>query len=114
MLQHHMEHSNLYCKCQNGFRKGKSCTTQLLEVMDDFLKYIDNGQAFDVIYLDFKKAFDSVPHERLLVKLKSYGIDGELHDWIRDLLSDRLQYVKVGTSCSSTMKVTSGIPQIDR
>ena len=111
VVQHHMEHFNLYCKCQHGFRKGKSCTTQLLEVMDDFSKYIDNGQAFDVIYLDFKKAFDSVPHERLLVKLKSYGIDGELHDWIKDFLSERLQYVKVGASCSSTMKVTSGIPQ---
>ena len=111
VVQNHMEHFKLYCKCQHGFRKGKSCVTQLLEVMDDFSNYIDNGQAFDVIYLDFKKAFDSVPHERLLVKLKSYGIDGNLFRWIKDFLSERLQYVKVGSKCSSTMNVTSGIPQ---
>ena len=57
-----MEKLNLYCKCQHGFRKGRSCITQLLEVMDDFSKFIDEGVSFDVIYLDFKKAFDSVPH----------------------------------------------------
>ena len=54
--------------------------------MEDFSNYIDNGQNFDVIYLDFKKAFDSVPHERLLIKLNSYGIEGKLYSWIRDFL----------------------------
>ena len=102
---------NLYCKCQHGFRKGKSCITQLLEVMDDFSNYIDNGQDFDVIYLDFKKAFDSVPHERLLIKIRSYGIDGDLYSWIKEFLSNRMQYVKVGDQYSDTRKVTSGIPQ---
>ena len=79
--------------------------------MEDFSNYIDNGQNFDVIYLDFKKAFDSVPHERLLIKLKSYGIEGKLYSWIRDFLSERLQYVKVCSEHSDTKKVTSGIPQ---
>lgn len=110
-VQTHMEESNLYSNCQHGFRKGKSCTTQLLEVMDDFTNYVENGQDFDVIYLDFKKAFDSVPHERLLMKLKSYGIEGRLSIWIKDFLFDRLQYVRVGNETSNTKKVTSGIPQ---
>ena len=110
-VQNHMENLNLYCKCQHGFRKGKSCITQLLEVMDDFTNYIDNGQNFDVIYLDFRKAFDSVPHERLLIKIKSYGIEGKLYEWIKDFLSGRLQYVKVADSISDTKEVISGIPQ---
>ena len=110
-IQNHMEGLDLYCKCQHGFRQGKSCTTQLLEVMDKFSTYVDNGQDFDVIYLDFKKAFDSVPHERLLIKIKSYGIDGKLYRWIKDFLNERSQYVKVSNEYSKTMKVTSGIPQ---
>ena len=110
-VQNHMEQYKLYCRCQHGFRKGKSCITQLLEVMNDFSNYINDDEAFDVIYLDFKKAFDSVPHERLLVKLRSYGIDGNLFKWIKDFLSQRFQYVKVGKETSSTMGVTSGIPQ---
>ena len=111
ILQRHMEENKLYTKCQHGFRKGKSCTTQLLEVINDFTNYMDDGTPFDTIYLDFKKAFDSVPHSRLLVKLRSYGIDGKLYQWIKSFLSDRSQYVKVGASCSKTMNVTSGIPQ---
>ena len=110
-IQNHMEDLNLYCKCQHGFRQGRSCITQLLEVMDKFSNFTDSGQDFDVIYLDFKKAFDSVPHERLLIKLKSYGITGNLFYWVRDFLKGRSQYVKVGSECSTTRKVTSGIPQ---
>ena len=110
-IQNHMEDLNLYCKCQHGFRQGRSCITQLLEVMDNFSNFIDNGQDFDVIYLDFKKAFDSVPHERLLIKLKSYGITGNLYYWVKDFLSGRTQYVKVENELSETRKVISGIPQ---
>ena len=79
--------------------------------MDNFSNFIDNGQDFDVIYLDFKKAFDSVPHERLLIKLKSYGITGNLYYWVKDFLSGRTQYVKVENELSETRKVISGIPQ---
>ena len=61
VVQDHMERLKLYCKCQHGFRKGKSCITQLLDVMNDFSNFINDGKSFDVIYLDFRKAFDSVP-----------------------------------------------------
>ena len=71
----------------------------------------DNGDPFDIIYLDFKKAFDQVSHKRLAVKLASYGITSKLLKWISCLLSNRLQWVKVGTSCSNKCNVTSGIPQ---
>ena len=61
--------------------------------------------------MDFQKAFDSVPHERLLVKLRSYGIDGKVFLWIQDFLRGREQYVKVGDKSSETRDVTSGVPQ---
>ena len=70
-VQDHMEELNCYSHCQHGFRKNKSCMSQLLEVMDDFSKFIDERQPFDTVYLDFRKAFDTVPHERLLTKLES-------------------------------------------
>ena len=63
------------------------------------------------MYFDFKKAFDSVPHQRLLLKLKSYGIEGHLVEWITAFLTDRKQRVVVNESYSCWSDVTSGIPQ---
>ena len=85
--------------------------TQLLQVMEDFTKYFEKGESFDILYLDFKKAFDSVPHQRLLIKLQSYGISGNLLKWIENFLSNRTQRVRVGDSFSSTSDVLSDIPQ---
>lgn len=105
------EDYDLYANCQHGFRKNRSCMTQLLQVMEDFTKYFEKGESFDILYLDFKKAFDSVPHQRLLIKLQSYGISGNLYKWIEDFLKNRTQRVRVGDSYSSTSDVLSGIPQ---
>ena len=69
----HFSDYNLYATCQHGFRKKRSCVTQLLEVIEDVSKLLDDGNDIDVLYLDFKKAFDTVPHERLIVKLLAYG-----------------------------------------
>ena len=74
----YMTDFNLYNDCQHRFRKVRSCTTQLLQVMEDFTVYIDNGHPIDVIYFDFRKAFDQVPHRRLVYKLLSYGFTGNL------------------------------------
>ena len=72
---------------------------------------MDNGHSFDVIYTDFAKAFDSVAHERLLLKVEAMGIKGDLLKWIRSFLTDRTQCVKVEGVTSGWKKVTSGIPQ---
>ena len=69
-----MTDNSLYSECQHGFRKHRSCFTQLLEIMEDFTPLIDNGYSVDVVYLDLKKAFDTVPHQRLMCKRASYGI----------------------------------------
>ena len=110
-IQTHMEELKLYSDCQHGFRSGRSCISQLLEVIEDFSKLIDEEIPFDVIYLDFKKAFDTVPHQRLIVKMKSYGIEGQLLNWTRSFLENRTQQVKVNKATSDIADVTSGIPQ---
>ena len=107
----HMTEYNLYSSSQHGFRKQRSCMSQLIEVMDNFTQMIEDGHDIDIIYLDFKKAFDSVPHERLLNKLSSYGIQGNILTWIRSFLSNRVQRVRVGGAISPTENVVSGIPQ---
>ena len=64
-----------------------------------------------MIFLDFSKAFDVVPHEELILKLESYGIEGNLLRWISAFLRDRRQRVVLGDSISDWMPVTSGVPQ---
>ena len=75
----HMTKNNLFSSEQHGFISGKSCTTQLLKFLEDLTQALDNGKDVDVIFLDFCKAFDKVPHRRLLKKLWAYGIRGKLH-----------------------------------
>ena len=107
----HMESNSLFSNQQHGFRKGNSCTSQLIEVMDDWISKLDGNDNIDVIYMDFQNAFDGVPHERLLKKLHSYGIQGNLIGWIRNFLTNRKQRVILNGTQSSTAIVTSGIPQ---
>ena len=107
----HLEMHNMISDCQHGFRNNRSCITQLLQVMEDFTYLMDNKKNIDVIYLDFSKAFDSVPHQRLYVKLKAYGIAGDVFTWIRSYLSNRRQRVVVGNDVSDLEYVGSGVPQ---
>lgn len=110
VLQHLITYG-LLSEDQHGFRPGRSCSTQLLATMDDWSRWLEDSTPLDVIYLDFRKAFDSVPHMRLLCKLKSYGISGKLYSWIESFLSERCQQVSIGGCCSSMVPVTSGVPQ---
>ena len=72
---------------------------------------LDEGKYVDVIYFDFAKAFDSVPHQRLLIKIKSYGIDGKVFNWISSFLSNRKQRVVLNGYKSAWSDVLSGVPQ---
>ena len=68
---------SLFNQTQHGFLKGRSCLTNLLDFMEHISKWADDGSPVDVIYLDFQKAFDKVPHKRLLIKLKYHGMGGK-------------------------------------
>ena len=110
-LFNHFINNNLLCEEQYGFCQGRSCTTQLLNTLHDWMKELYNNIPVDAVYLDFRKAFDTVPHKRLLNKLYGYGIRGELLQWVRDFLSNRYQYVSINNVNSSKIPVTSGVPQ---
>lgn len=96
---------------QHGFMPGKGCQTNLIETMDDVTKDLDEGIPVDIIYIDFSKAFDTVPHKRMISKLRGFGISPQLVTWIEDFLHDRTMYVSVKGSNSATVIVKSGIPQ---
>ena len=96
---------------QHGFVKGKSCLSNLLETFDTILDLIDEGAPVDLFYFDFSKAFDTVPHYRLLEKLSSFGIQGKVLDIIEDFLSNRTMQVSVEGELSLLKYVLSGVPQ---
>jgi ribonuclease P/MRP protein subunit RPP40 len=96
---------------QHGFRKGRSCLSQLLLYYDYILQKLEAGENVDIIYLDFAKAFDKVDHGILLHKLKLLGIHGQIGSWISSFLMDRSQYVAVNGNLSTASKVVSGVPQ---
>ena len=106
-----MTSNSLFSPAQHGFVTGKSCVTQLLEFMEELTESLDSVEDVDVIYLDFCKAFDKVPHRRLLKKLYNYGITGKIFSWVKEFLSDRKQRVTIKGSKSEWRTITSGIPQ---
>ena len=91
--------------------KGKSCTTNLLEYLEIITDAIHNGIPVDVLYTDFKKAFDSVSIKKLLSKLLASGISGILLKWIECFLSNRKQRVVMGDCVTDWIDVLSGVPQ---
>ena len=107
----HLSKFNLIRGTQHGFTEGKSCFTNLLMFLEDITKHIDEGTPVDVIYMDFRKAFDSVPHQRLLKKVKAHGISGKVYKWIEEWLTNREQRVVLKGETSSWEKVMSGVPQ---
>ena len=96
---------------QHGFVKGKSCLSNLLETMDSVMELIEEGVPVDLIFFDFRKAFDRVPHNRLILKLQCLGIDGKVLDIIKDFLMGRTFRVSVQGEFSSFKDILSGIPQ---
>ena len=92
-------------------KRKRSCLTNILEFLKDIASCVDSGNPVDVVFGDFQKAFDKVPHKRLLCKLEGLGVRNCLLSWIGDWLDDRKQRVVVGGSVSSWKGVTSGVPQ---
>ena len=106
LVKHRLINTSLH-----GFLKARSCLTNLLCFFEEVTKWVDDGSPVDVIYLDFQKAFDKVPHQRLILKLKSHGIGNSIINWIEQCLTDRRQMVVVDGEVSSWKSVLSGVPQ---
>ena len=85
---------------QHGFMPGRSITLQLLRNMDDWTEEQDNGNEVDIVYINFQKAFDSVPQQGLLGTIANYGNQGKSLNWIPDFLFGRKQRVVINKSCS--------------
>jgi hypothetical protein len=98
-------------KQQHGFMRNRSTNTQLVDFYDQVFQNIDNSKQVDIIYLDFSKAFDCIPHSLLIHKLKMFGFSGTLLSWITNYLTDRKQRVLLEGQCSSFVNVKSGVPQ---
>nr|CAD2185127.1 unnamed protein product [Meloidogyne enterolobii] len=96
---------------QFGFLQYRSTTTNLLSMLDDFYKSLEKRENIDVIYIDFAKAFDSVPIELLLLKIKACGINGKLYDFIENFLTKRSFKVKIEKEFSESIQTKSGVPQ---
>jgi hypothetical protein len=107
----HMVGHHLMSAKQHGFVKGRSCLTNLLLFLDEITSRLDKGEKVEVCYLDFQKAFDSVNHRFLLLKLRAYKISEEICRWIEQFLYKQTFAVAIGQSKSPEMEISSGVPQ---
>nr|VZI32040.1 unnamed protein product [Spirometra erinaceieuropaei] len=110
-IQQFCDENNILQDLQHGFRRGRSCLSNLLACLEIWTSALEEGFEVDVVYIDFRKAFDTVPHQRLLHKLSDIGIRGDLLNWIRAFLVGRKQRVCIGDDMSEWVNVTSGVPQ---
>ena len=110
-LMAYLEENSLMNPSQHGFMPGKSCATNLLEFLEVVTRVVDEGKNMDIVFLDFAKAFDKVPKERLLAKLTAHGVGGRVQHWVRQWLTERKQRVTLNGEASDLAAVESGVPQ---
>ena len=110
-IVNHIKNNHLACSQQHGFTKGRSTTTNLLEALNIWSEAIMHDIPVDILFLDYAKAFDSVPHKRLMKQVESFGIQGEALQWITSFLMNRRQQVRANGECSDFNPVISGVPQ---
>ena len=115
-INKHLAFESILADCQHGFRSQRSCETQLVQFYHDMVSNLDGAhdrgqKQTDVIIMDFAKAFDKVPHRRLLYKLGYYRIRGSTHKWISSWLSEGSQKVVLDGQASDSVLVLSGVPQ---
>ena len=107
----HLSSNQLIRSSQHGFLRKKSCLTNLLSFLEILTNAHEQGKSVDIVFLDFAKAFDKVPKQRLLEKIQAHGIQGNVINWIHQWLSGRKQRVVINGSHSDWSDVKSGVPQ---
>ena len=115
-INKHLALVSTLADCQYGFQSLRSCETQLVQFVHDIISNLDGAvnrghKQTDLIIMNFAKAFDKVPHRRLLHKLDYYGIRGSTHKWINPWLSGRTQQVVLAGQASDPVPVLSGVHQ---
>ena len=115
-INKHLAIDSILADCQHGFRSQRSCETQLVQFLHDIISNLDGAvnrghKQKDLIIMDFAKAFDKVPHRRLLHKLEYYGIRGTTHKWINSWLSGCTIQVVLDSQTSDPVPVLCGVPQ---
>ena len=110
-VMHLLDHHDILTDKQHGFRRNRSCESQLILTTHDFVETLDQRGQTDVVIMDFSNAFDVVPHNRLMLKLDHYGIRGPTYEWISNFLMHRRQRVVIGGEASDWVSVKSGVPQ---
>lgn len=111
LLSHHCEANRIISSKQHGFLKGRNTTTQLFESIHYYTSQINKSKNTDVVYMDLAKAFDSVSHQKLIHKLRGYGLSGKLLTFVENFLINRIQRVRLNETISKSMIVKSGVPQ---
>jgi len=96
---------------QHGFVKGCSCATNLLTAFECWTEWLDQGYGIHIVYLDYKKAFDSVDHVKLIEKLHNNNVNCKMIKWTAAFLENRIMKVKVKPEFSDSAAVLSGVPQ---
>ena len=110
-ITEHLNANSLINDSQHGFTAGRSCLTNRLTFLESLTSHFDQGLPVDVLYLDFSKAFDMVPHQRLISKLRAHGIGPELSRWLDNWLTDRKQRFTIKGTQSPWTSVASGVLQ---
>jgi len=110
-LSRYLRVNDLITSEQHGFLTKRSTSTNLLETLNDWTLAINNRRSVSTVYIDYSKAFDSVCHSKLFLKLQAYGITGNLLQWIKSLLTNRTQVTRVGCSVSNASEMPSGVIQ---
>ena len=110
-LDNFVEKYNLLNESQYGFRNNRSTSLALLELIEDITTSLDNKKSTIGVFIDLKKAFDTIDHNLLLQKLEHFGIRGITYEWIKSYLSNRTQYVQIDDVKSDLLNVICGVPQ---
>ncbi|KAF2364602.1 Reverse transcriptase domain [Trinorchestia longiramus] len=107
----HLNDQNLITDTQHAFSEKRSCLTNFFDFFREFNRIYDHANAVDLVYLDFKKVFDKVPHEKLGAKVETHGIQGKYSRWIRNWLTGLTERVVIHDQANDSKLVTSGVHQ---
>ena len=106
-----MEHHNLITQEQSGFRKYRSTQDAVLQLNDDIFRSLNNSEYIGATYIDYKKAFDTISHDKLIAKLPHYGFSPKVTDWFKSYLSARVQKTIANGVHSDWESISFGVPQ---